>query len=191
MNGHAEILPYICWHVFLWVHIYVLYLWSKICANHSEFIYLLVEYRGLKIHVSPHGPEEWNGSFFWHYGEKQTIFVPRAALHTFKFRCTVQIDFYQISMCADTWILPTMHASTFPTRCYYHAFSILRSPQQAQTLHDAGQAYTNAHLALTRLSCQSLGHPLTIASVFTMHGPWASTSWLWTQSVSTPEVSVV
>ena len=82
---------------------------NRLFASYSRVFSLMVV-RRLKIHLSAHGPEEWNGSFFWHHGEKQTISVPRAALCTLKIRCAMQIPTFKKNKmvqqpCANAHIL--------------------------------------------------------------------------------------
>ena len=82
---------------------------NRLFASYSRVFSLMVV-RRLKIHLSAHGPEEWNGSFFWHHGEKQTISVPRAALCSLKIRCAMQIPTFKKNKmvqqpCANAHIL--------------------------------------------------------------------------------------
>ena len=138
---------------------------NRLFASYSRVFSLMVV-RRLKIHLSAHGPEEWNGSFFWHHGEKQTISVPRAALCSLKIRCAMQIPTFKKK---TKWFNNRARMPTYYTYHYPFLFCVLRSPQQAQALHDAGQAYINAHLKLTSLSCQPLRHQ-SIASNWLKHG---------------------
>ena len=81
---------------------------NRLFASYSRVFSLMVV-RRLKIHLSAHGPEEWNGSFFWHHGEKQTISVPRAALCSLKIRCAMQIPTFKKKQNGSTTVRECPH----------------------------------------------------------------------------------